>query len=209
MPDTLKTHHSARSGRRQLLGIIALFLLPPVLAWVAWYYLNSYGVSTTSNAGTLIQPARPLIEGGLHNSQADEPQDFSELRGRWVYVIYAGSDCAARCREQLYVTRQIRIGVNKDMSRVRRLLVTKQPLTPTRRDELVQQHPDLIIAQPDRSAHQPDWQQPFEDVRFDTSGEYYFLVDPLGNLMMYYDLTVPAKGVRQDLQKVLKISQIG
>lgn len=204
-----QTPDKAHPGRRQLLGIITLFLLPPVLAWIAWYYLDTHGVSTTSNAGTLIQPVRPLTTGGLHNSQTGEPQDFSELHGRWVYVIYAGTACAETCREQLYVTRQIRIGVNKDMARVKRLLVTSQPLAPELSAELAQQHPDLMIVQPDRSAHQPDWQQPFEDVRFDTSGEYYFLVDPIGNLMMYYDLTIPSKGVRRDLQKVLKISQIG
>lgn len=204
-----QTDHHAHPGRRQLLGIIALFLLPPVLAWVAWYYLDNHGVSTTSNAGTLIQPARPLTAGGLRHSQTGEPYDVSELRGRWLYVMYASATCAATCREQLYVTRQIRIGVNKDMARVRRLLVTPQPLAPELSAELAQQHPDLMIVQPDPGAHQPDWQQPFEDMRFDTSGEYYFLVDPLGNLMMYYDLTVPAKGVRRDLQKVLKISQIG
>lgn len=204
-----QTSHNTHLGRRQLLGIIALFLLPPILAWMAWYYLDTHGVSSTSNAGTLIQPARPLMAGGLRNSQTGEPYDFSELRGHWVYVIYAGSACAEPCREQLYVTRQIRIGVNKDMSRVRRMLLIQQPLAPEFRTELAQQHPDLVIVQPDLSARQSNWQQPFEDVRFDTQGEYYFLVDPLGNLMMYYDLTVPAKGVRRDLQKVLKISQIG
>jgi hypothetical protein len=199
--------HTAHPGRHQLLGIIALFLLPPLLAWVAWYYLDTQGVSTTSNAGTLIQPARPLPANGLRLLQSDEPQDFSALRGHWLYVIYAGETCAARCREQLYVTRQIRIGVNKDVARVKRLLVTPQPLPPELRAELAQQHPDLIIAQPERGS--TDWLQSFEDVQFDTSGEFYFLVDPLGNLMMFYDLSVPAKGVRRDLQKVLKISQIG
>ncbi|MEM6405288.1 MAG: hypothetical protein AAF669_01645 [Pseudomonadota bacterium] len=209
MFDMLKIQHNVHPGRRQLLGIIALFLLPPMLAWAAWYYLNTHGVSSTSNAGTLIQPARPLPEGGLSDSQTGEPQDVSDLRGRWLYVMYAGADCAERCREQLYVTRQIRIGVNKDISRVRRLLVVQQSLAPELRAELIQQHPDLIIVQPDANVQSPDWQQPFQDIRFDTSGEYYFLVDPLGNLMMFYDLMVPAKGVRKDLQKLLKVSQIG
>ena len=40
-------------------------------------------------------------------------------------------------------------------------------------------------------------------------GEHYFLVDPLGNLMMHYDLSVPARGLMKDLQKLLKVSQIG
>ena len=44
---------------------------------------------------------------------------------------------------------------------------------------------------------------------FGTEGMQYFLVDPLGNLMMYYDVDVPAKGMIKDLQKLLKVSQIG
>ena len=35
------------------------------------------------------------------------------------------------------------------------------------------------------------------------------VVDPLGNLMMYYHLDVPTKGMIKDLQKLLKTSQIG
>jgi hypothetical protein len=44
---------------------------------------------------------------------------------------------------------------------------------------------------------------------FVANGQQFFLVDPLGNLMMFYDLDVPAKGMMKDLQKLLKISQIG
>ncbi|MGB5671107.1 MAG: hypothetical protein WBM71_11195, partial [Sedimenticolaceae bacterium] len=51
--------------------------------------------------------------------------------------------------------------------------------------------------------------QVFSGTGFAPKGGQLFLVDPLGNLMMYYNLEVPAKGMMRDLQKLLKISQIG
>ena len=52
--------HKAGRSRIQLLLIITLFLLPPLLAWVAWRTIGEGGVDATTNAGTLIAPARPL-----------------------------------------------------------------------------------------------------------------------------------------------------
>jgi cytochrome oxidase Cu insertion factor (SCO1/SenC/PrrC family) len=36
-----------------------------------------------------------------------------------------------------------------------------------------------------------------------------YLVDPLGNLMMYYPSDADPRGMIQDLQRLLKYSQIG
>jgi cytochrome oxidase Cu insertion factor (SCO1/SenC/PrrC family) len=196
-------------SRRQLIGIIGLFLLPPLSAWIAWAYLDTYGVSSTYNTGTLIQPARPLPRMGLLVNQSQTPYDFAELRGRWFYVIYAGSACTKQCQDQLYITRQIRIGVNKDTQRIRRLLVTEQPLAASLQTSIAKEHPDLIVVQAASGTEGLAWQQPFQEAGFDTSGTAYFLVDPLGNLMMMYDDSMLPKGILRDLQKLLKISQIG
>jgi hypothetical protein len=40
-------------------------------------------------------------------------------------------------------------------------------------------------------------------------GHYVFVVDPLGNLMMRYDVRQDPKGLRVDLQKLLELSHIG
>ena len=36
-----------------------------------------------------------------------------------------------------------------------------------------------------------------------------FIVDPLGNLMMRYDVRQDPKGLREDLQNLLELSHIG
>ncbi len=47
-------------SQRQLLALFAIFLLPPVSAYIAWKYVGEHGVTVTTNNGQFISPARPL-----------------------------------------------------------------------------------------------------------------------------------------------------
>jgi len=196
----------ASRSRTQLVLIWVLFLLPPVSAWVAWKYLGEEGAGATTNAGTLISPARPLELAGLHQADGAALTNAA-LRGRWTYVLFASGDCDERCQKQLYLTRQIRIAMSKDIQRVQRLLVLAQPPSAALVQRLAEEQADLHWVV--RGELAEPLLQRFRGEGFDPLGEQYFLVDPLGNLMMYYDLGVPAKGMMRDLQKLLKISQIG
>lgn len=179
-------------GRRQLLLMIALFLLPPIAAWIAWNYLGERGVASTTNNGSLISPARPLAR-------------YDELfTGRWLYVVYGNEGCDAACQQQLYVTRQTRIAVNKDMQRVRRLLLLDAPAEQSLAERLESEHQDLLVAVVNKETRAQ-----FQGENFDTRGGQFFLVDPLGNLMMFYSADAEPRGVLRDLQKLLKISQVG
>ena len=121
--------------------------------------------------------------------------------------MFANGGCDATCEQQLYLTRQIRLAMNKDMQRVQRVLVVDAPPQTPLASQLESAHQDLIVAVRDAGA--APLLQRFRGNGFSTGGAQYFLVDPLGNLMMFYDLEVPAKGMLRDLQKLLKISQIG
>ena len=122
-------------------------------------------------------------------------------------MLFAPNDCDARCERQLYLTRQIRLAVNKDVSRVQRVLVFGRRPDPVLVERLAEQHGDLRWVVGD--ARVEETLRHFRGEGFGPDGAQYFLVDPLGNLMMYYDLEVPSKGMMKDLQKLLKISQIG
>ena len=173
---------------------------------MAWKYLGEQGVESTTNAGTLISPARPLQVAGLTRADGSA-LDSAVLRGRWTYVLFAPAECSADCREQLYLTRQTRIAMNKDIPRVQRLLVFEGMPSEALRQAIASEHPDLIWAVGD-AASEPLLRH-FRGPGFAPKGGQFFLVDPLGNLMMFYDLEVPAKGLMKDLRKLLKISQIG
>lgn len=195
-----------RRSRIQLLLIFALFLLPPLSAWVAWQYLGEQGVQQTTNAGTLISPARPLALSGLQQRDGS-PLGDDVLRGHWTYVLFASAACDARCEEQLYLTRQTRLAMNKDIPRVQRLLLFGAAPDAALVERLADEHADLTwVVRTDGSAAATG---AFRGPGFAPDGRQFFLVDPLGNLMMFYGSDVPAKGMMKDLQKLLKISQIG
>lgn len=198
---------NTRQGRKQLLLLAALFLAPVVVSWVTWLYLSNGGNASVTNAGELVQPARPLVPVVLEDDQA-RPWSIADVRGRWIYVMFAARACAEECDRQLYYTRQIRTGVSKDMSRVRRVLVLGYQPRDAWLERVRRDHPDLtlVIAQGD------DWDT-FASQFAVQAGEpaegVFFMVDPLGNLMMRYDASVSAKGIAKDLRKLLKVSQVG
>ena len=193
-------------GRQQLVLILMLFSLPPLAAYVAWNYIGDHGAGSTNNAGTLVHPARPLAFNALHNVK-DEPLDVKATSGRWTFVIYANAGCDQICKEQLFVTRQTRISINKDMKRLKRLLILDQMPDESLSKFLAEEHKDLLVAVSSPSASA--LLEKFQGEGFGVSGKQYFLVDPIGNLMMFYDLKVNPRGLMKDLQKLLKVSQIG
>lgn len=194
--------------RAQFLLLAALFMAPVIAAWIAWQYMGTHGVVATTNTGTLITPARTLRDLRL-TALGDGELSEDYLRGRWTYVIFAPADgCGEVCRRQIFYTRQIRTSVNKDVDRVQRLLVARQRPSDALLEQLQREHQDLQVA----IAAPGSWPALAEQFRLGPQpgeGRRFFLVDPLGNLMMAYEPGVPPKGVLKDLRKLLKVSQIG
>lgn len=197
----------SNGGRRQLVLLAALFLAPVVTSWAVWMYLNSGGTASSTNAGELVQPARPLQQVTLRDI-AGEPWSMESVRGRWAYVMFAADACADECERQLYFTRQIRTGVNKDMARVRRVLVLGHQPDGGWLQEISEKHPDLAVVVAESAAWSRFASQ-FSDQGRSVDGSEFFMVDPLGNFMMRYAPGVSAKGIAKDLRKLLKISQVG
>lgn len=193
-------------GRRQLIFMLILFLIPPLSAWLVWQYMQANGVDFTNNAGTLISPARPLPKDALVGISG---VDLQKMKGRWRYVIFADKVCNQRCEDQLHLTRQTRLSTNKDIQRIRRVLIINAELDADFVQKIAKEHPDLIVARITDSDQAKKWKNAFVGEAFSAQGEHFFLVDPLGNLMMYYDLTVQPKRLLKDLTKLLKVSQIG
>jgi hypothetical protein len=193
-------------NRAQLILISLVFLAPVALAWVAWKYVGSHGVTATSNAGQLVTPVRPLSLPPLL-TVASGPGSEISLNGLWTYVHHAPRGCDDECRQWLYNTRQVRKSVSKDISRVQRLLVLGVQPDEATVAFLAAEHPNLLVGVVSGAAD--EWRDAFAGDAFSADGGHVFLVDPLANLMMAYDATVPLKGMLSDLRKLLKASQIG
>ena len=197
---------------RTLAALAALFLLPLALAFFTYYGTN-WRPSGHVNHGRLITPARPLPEVALPRvslgavATAAPPDTASGstplFRHRWSLVYVGSGNCDAACREALYVMRQTRLALNKDMARVERVFLAVSACCD--RAYLAREQPGLEAL----DATTPGAQPLLAEFAAPEREHLLFIVDPLGNLIMSYDVREDPRGLLQDLQKLLRLSHIG
>ena len=97
--------------------------------------------------------------------------------------------------------RQTRLLLTADMDRVQRVFVAETGCCD--RAFLEREHPDLKVLAPPatRSADQA-WIAGFPR---EAGVPHVFIIDPIGNLMMRFDLRQNPKGLKADLKKLLKL----
>jgi cytochrome oxidase Cu insertion factor (SCO1/SenC/PrrC family) len=206
MNDSQDLESTRRRGRRQLLALAALFFVPLAIAFWLYYGPSHWRPGGGTNNGDLISPALPLPAVSLARPDGS-PTGDQFLRGKWTMLYIGDGACDDRCRKVLYLTRQSRIALNKDMDRVQRVfLVTGHCCDST---YLEHEHPDLSVALLDGDAGANLLQVfPAYGQKPGTTGRIY-IVDPLGNLMMSYPQGAPDKALLTDFKKLLRLSHIG
>lgn len=200
---------AVRRGRRQLLALAALFFVPLAVAFWLYYGPGHWRPSGATNKGDLIDPARPLPAVSLPAADGT-PTSTDFLRGKWTILYVGDGACDARCREALYLTRQTRIALNKDMDRVQRVFLATGHCCATA--FLASEHPDLLVVRLDGEG--PEGAKllsafPAVDGITPAAAGLIYVIDPLGNLMMSYSPAAPDTALLTDLRKLLKLSHIG
>ena len=175
-------------NRKPILILVVLFLAP--LGAAFWlYYGSSWRPSLHTNHGVLITP--PVLLPKLAS-------------GKWTLLVVGQgeSGCDAGCRGTLVYARQTWLSLAQLTPRVQRVLLAGPGCCD--RDYLQREHNGLIILNTAGTEAAPLLQR-VPDPREGT----IFVVDPLGNLMMRYDVRQDPKGLREDLKKLLELSHIG
>ena len=195
--------HELRSRNlRTLAGLAGLFLLPLAIAF--WtYYGTGWRPMRMVNHGELIVPARPLAAADLRPAIAEPAPSPALFRGKWSLVYIGDGRCDDVCRTSLYVMRQTRLSLNNDMSRVERVFLATSECCA--RDFLAHEHPGLRVL----DATGPSAGPLLRAFPLDEREQSVYIVDPLGNLMMRYDIRQNPKGLLEDLRKLLSLSHIG
>jgi len=203
-PRTADTRALRSRNLRTLGALAALFFLPLVAS--AWLY---YGMSWTPgghvNHGDLIRPPRPLPSVAMAAVPQSAPAGSDPIlfRGKWTLVYVGDGRCDASCRATLYVMRQTRLALGAEMPRLARVfLVTGNCCA---RDYLARQHAGITVLEAASNAGARVLSQFPAGDRAHT----LFVVDPLGNLMMRYDVRREPGGLLVDLRRLLELSQIG
>ena len=189
-----------------LMGLLAVFVLPPLLSWYAFNYTDLGKQRDTGGHGTLITPPRPLPDWTL----VDRGGAATPLHGKWTLVYPLRGKCREACLENLYRMRQLRLAAGKNAGRVQRAVLVVHGDRNAVTAEQLQDFPGQLVLFPegmDGDALRSLFglsagDRPFTEDRL-------YLVDPLGNLMMGYAGTADPGGIIKDLARLLKYSRIG
>jgi cytochrome oxidase Cu insertion factor (SCO1/SenC/PrrC family) len=197
------------SSKQAMVLLALIFLAPVFVAWVM-HHAGEQGwrPKSTTNYGTLVQPARPLTVPA--DLVAGDRALGRYLQGLWTLVYAGDGKCAAACKQELYRMRQVRLAQNEDMKRVQTLYLLLGSSVPQAVSALTgKEYPDLRVV-PVSPAQAAVLAPQFrvDDTQFGHNG-YLYIVDPLGNLMMFYTPESNPSGMLKDLRKLLKASQIG
>jgi hypothetical protein len=101
--------------------------------------------------------------------------------------------------------RQLHVGLAKEISRVQRIWLVSDALSPALAGQLQDQYPDLVILQ---NAATLAAQFDLPGVPAGAGGRIY-LVDPVGHLMMHYARDAQPSGIHKDLMRLLTYSWTG
>lgn len=183
-------------GPRAKLVLLAAIFAAPILASYLVFYLGH--AKPSANHGELLLPPELASDAAFHGPDGSLFR-FGDLRGRWILVTQDRGGCADACLRKLVITRQVRIALGRDASRVERVLLVDDGRAPD--PAKLDAFPGLRVASgPPGSGLDPK-----------AAGDraHIYLVDPHGNVMMRWPATDDPKGMLQDLQRLLRASQIG
>jgi hypothetical protein len=188
-----------RSGRRQFLLVASIFLVP-LIAAIALYFSSDWRPVVNSQ-GTLIDPPRMLTASGVAFPDG-KPAPADVFEGKWS-IVHPAAACDARTEALFEELGRVRIALDKDAPRVRRVLLhggncagATMPTGDSDFTVLAATGPEgraLLAAFPPAVDGQPG----------------IYLVDPHGNLMMSYPASGSARGLLKDLERLLRLSNIG
>ncbi|MFP6814615.1 MAG: hypothetical protein VB949_02960 [Pseudomonadales bacterium] len=133
-----------------------------------------------------MTPARTLGDLNIY----DESGGRVTQAGHWWLWVLTSAPCAQECEQALHQLRQLHILLNRDAGRVRRALVLDGTLAA---HGLRKRYPELTILTGGT----------------DGLAAGVYVVDPLGNLVLWYSLADAGEPVLDDLKRLLKVSQIG
>jgi len=190
------TKRKDTAGRIQLFLISLVFFGPLILA--AWLYFSGAGFRPEgrTNHGQLLEPMVNIGEA-LPGASIHDHND-----GHWLLVYSNSGNCEDSCEYALLTLRQSRLMLGKEMDRLLRVFLHGD--TPPDTVFIAEEHAGLITLKDNSLGGLLDNKRPAE-----LAAGGYFLVDPLGNLVMYFRPDIDPSEMVEDIEHLLELSRIG
>lgn len=178
-------------NRRILLLVIAVFVLPVILAKLA---LNGDWLATgVTNKGTLLTGELTLEQLGIDTVKFDE---------QWLIIYNLPNQCGLACQQTLEAVHNTYIALGKEMPRVTPVALYQDELSKEQLQRVSQSQWELMAF-------------PLQAQHFINSPQI-LIVDPLGNVFLSHKIPesneqLPqfGKQILADMKKLLKYSKVG
>ncbi len=181
-----------RKARTKFYFLLCIFILPMILSGFLFHFHQYFHFKTTQH-GTLIYPTVQLSPENLR---------------KWQIIYISSNPQDAFCQKLTYQLFQLQKALGKDHNRVKVIVQQEwkslyQALKPCAGETFTTSHGTSLCLKQQSIILGGDFQHTF------IVSDKIYLVDPLGNLFMYYPSTINPMHILKDLKKVLGASQIG
>jgi len=173
-----------KKARIQVSVLLLVFILPAIIGWYLFHYHERFQFKTV-NRGVLINPPLPV-------------QDLLPQGRKWQ-IAYLPNHCDSQTEKMMYTLHQMYTALGKDRDRVDLTLVGDASCQTAKAHDFRK----LLFT----SAQYAHLQTLFS-LGFLVKQKIY-LVDPLGNVFMFYPETANPMDILKDLKHVLGVSQLG
>ena len=184
--------HTRPNARMQMYAIVAVAVASLTAAYALFYWTQTGAGWSTTNNGEFVVPTVTVQDLGWRDAEgvALDPEQW------WLWHVDAGcdSDCAKVARD----LRAIHTLLNKDARRVQigwtDLTLTNPKISDEATVDSGQLGKPILI----------------DYVGFEVGVDIgIYIVDPIGNLVLYYAQGTDPALILEDLKRLLKVSQIG
>ncbi len=177
--------------RLTLLALLAVFLLPLLLAWVLAVGPSAWLPQRTINYGVLLRPPLPLESYGVRN-RAGEALTVDAIARDWFLVVLHNATCTIVCVEWMQTAERIQTAVGRDASRINLALLSPDENAP---DSLGQ---NWLL--PADSTLVEELQRVSGETQLNT---ILLIVDYRGYVVLMYPPAEDGLGVIADLERLL------
>ena len=181
--------------------LIALSVLPFIAAY-AYYNLGDF--KTFTNNGDLINPVVDIQSLKLMDDAGNkiEREIFTK---KWRMMLIVSNRCNEECKSSLYNMRQLNIALGKNYDRFRHMLIHTEKMNIELAELIHTEYKDALHAY----SSEDILTNALKESNTNIFSNSIYIMDPIGNIMMLFKPGMDPKVILRDLNRLLKISQIG
>lgn len=200
------------SSRVALVIIAAMFILPLVLAWLMLSGAVDYKPGPIQNLGELVQPPVLVdwesllvpVRAEMETPSSETPVSF---RNHWVVLHAVPVPCPTPCLEEIAGIRQVHKASGRNQSRIRIALLLQDASQAESVNGLRNIYQLFQLVESPDGAIQPILEEIASRYSTTASGSSY-LIDPIGNIMMFYGAGSDPNKLKKDLKRLLTWSRL-